>query len=81
MGIIELTKTKDFSLMSVEAQLLYFHLLIRANSARVVEDLSYVVKEFNWFAKPYLKELKENGFVSDFGENSVIVQTNTYPFD
>ena len=81
MGIIELTKTRDFSLMSVGAQLLYFHFLIRANSACVVEDLSYIVKEFNWFAKSYLKELKENGFVSDFDKNSVIVQTNTYPFD
>lgn len=81
MGIIELTKTRDFSLMTVEAQLLYFHFLIRANSACVVEDLSYVVKEFNWYAKKYLKELKDNEFVSDFGEDSIIVQTNTYPFD
>lgn len=81
MGIIELTKTRDFSLMSVGAQLLYFHFLIRANSACVVEDLSYVIKEFNWYAKKYLKELKENGFVSDFGEDSVIIQINTYPFD
>lgn len=67
--------------MSIGAQLLYFNLLIRANLACVVENLSYIVKEFNWFAKLYLEELKGNGFVSDFGENSVIVHTNIYPFD